>query len=137
MHPVEVQVAAAVIERDGLILIGQRKRGSRHSLKWEFPGGKLEAGESPQEALQRELREELGIEAAIGAALDCYDVQYPGGAVTRLHFFHVTEFRGEPQNLDFEQIVWERRGRLSAYDFLEGDVAFVGKLEKALVRRRA
>ena len=125
MHSVEGQVAAAVIERDGLILIGQRKRGSRHSLKWEFPGGKLEAGETPQAALQRELREELGIEAVIGAELDCYDVQYSGGAVTRLYFFRVTEFTGEPQNLDFEQIVWERRGRLAAYDFLEGDVAFV------------
>jgi 8-oxo-dGTP diphosphatase len=124
----EIQVAAAVIERDGRILIGQRKRGSRHSLKWEFPGGKLEPGETPRAALQRELREELAIQAVIGEELDSYDVQYPGAPLTRLFFFRVTEFSGEPQNLDFEQIVWERRGLLSTYDFLEGDIAFVRKL---------
>src|SRR5580704_9078490 len=118
----KIQVAAAVIERDGLILIGQRKRGSRHSLKWEFPGGKLEPGETPRAALKRELREELAIDALIGEELDSYDIQYPGGTLTHLFFYRVTEFSGEPQNLDFEQIVWERRALLSAYDFLDGDI---------------
>jgi 8-oxo-dGTP diphosphatase len=124
----KIQVAAAVIERDGLILIGQRKRGSRHSLKWEFPGGKLEPGETPRAALQRELREELAIHAVIGEELDSYDIQYPGGTLTRLFFYRVTEFSGEPQNLDFEQIVWELRSLLATYDFLDGDRAFIRKL---------
>jgi len=57
------KVVAAVIEHQGRILICQRRRGHAHELKWEFPGGKLEAGESPEEALQRELREELAIDA--------------------------------------------------------------------------
>jgi 8-oxo-dGTP diphosphatase len=125
----EIQVAAAVIERDGRILIGQRKRGSRHSLKWEFPGGKLEPGETPRAALLRELREELAIQAVIGEELDSYDFQYPGAPLTRLFFYRVNEFSGDPQNLAFEQIVWERRGLLSSYDFLEGDIAFIRKLE--------
>jgi 8-oxo-dGTP diphosphatase len=125
----QIQVAAAVIERDGCILIGQRKRGSKHSLKWEFPGGKLEPGETPRAALERELREELAIQAVIGEELDSYNIQYPGGTLTRLFFFRVTEFSGEPQNLDFEQIVWERPSLLSTYDFLEGDLAFIGKLK--------
>ena len=124
----KIQVAAAVIERDGLILIGQRKRGSRHSLKWEFPGGKLEPGETPRAALPRELREELAIHAVIGEELDSYDIQYPGGTLTRLFFYRVTEFSGEPQNLDFEQIVWELRSLLLTYDFLDGDRAFIRKL---------
>jgi 8-oxo-dGTP diphosphatase len=129
MPPTEIQVAAAVIERDGRILIGQRKRGSRHSLKWEFPGGKFEPGETPGEALTRELREELAIHAVIGEELDSYVVRYAAGApLTRLFFFRVTEFSGEPQNLAFEQIVWERRELLSSYDFLEGDVAFLRRL---------
>jgi 8-oxo-dGTP diphosphatase len=129
MESSQIQVAAGVIQRDGRILICQRKRGSRHSLKWEFPGGKVEPGETPRSALQRELREELAIQAVIGEELDQYDVQYPGGALTRLFFFGVTEFSGEPQNLEFEQIVWERCGQLSNYDFLEGDIAFVRKLD--------
>src|SRR5580693_10661532 len=131
MPTTEIHVAAAVIERDGCILIGQRKRGSRHSLKWEFPGGKVEPGETPRDALRRELREELAIEAVIGDELDRYDIQYPGGILTHLFFYRVTEFSGEPQNLDFERIVWERPGLLSAYDFLEGDIAFLRKLEGA------
>jgi 8-oxo-dGTP diphosphatase len=129
--PREIQVAAAVIESEGRILIGQKKRGSRHPLKWEFPGGKIEPGETAAMALQRELREELAIDAVIGEELDRYDVQYPGAPLLRLFFFRVTEFKGEPQNLVFEQIVWERPARLLTYDFLEGDIAFVRKLTRA------
>jgi 8-oxo-dGTP diphosphatase len=129
--PAEIQVVAAVIERGGLILIGQRKHGARHAFKWEFPGGKVEPGETPEVALARELREELGIQAVIGAELAGYDVRYPGGPLTHLRFYRVTEFAGEPRNLDFERIVWEHRSRLMDYDFLEGDIAFVQLLTTA------
>jgi len=124
-----LDVSAAVIERHGLILICQRKRGSKHELQWEFPGGKAEVGESPKEALARELREELAIEAQIGQQLDCHDFLYPGAQrLTRLWFFRVTEFTGEPVNLEFEQMVWEHPSRLTGYDFLKGDVEFVAGL---------
>ncbi len=123
-----VRVVAAVIERDGLILIGQRKPRGRHALKWEFPGGKVEPGETPQAALARELREELGIEARIGEEIETYDFRYVTGAITRLMFFRVTEFAGEPENLDFQQITWSLREHLPHYDFLEGDVDFVQRL---------
>ncbi|HWE52986.1 MAG TPA: (deoxy)nucleoside triphosphate pyrophosphohydrolase [Bryobacteraceae bacterium] len=125
---VTVEVVAAVIERAGLILIGQRKARGRHALKWEFPGGKVEPGEEPRDALARELREELGIEARIGDEITRYDFSYSAGNVTRLIFFHVVEFTGEPANLDFAQIAWAPRSRLPQYDFLEGDVAFVREL---------
>ncbi|MGH9695007.1 MAG: NUDIX domain-containing protein, partial [Bryobacteraceae bacterium] len=59
-------VSAALIVRDGEVLIGQRRRGDRHALKWEFPGGKVETGETPQEGLARELNEELAISATVG-----------------------------------------------------------------------
>ena len=123
-----VEVVAAVIERDGRILIGQRKPGGRHALQWEFPGGKVEPGEDARAALARELREELGVEAVIGAQIDAYDFLYQPGSITRLMFFHVTEFRGEVVNLDFHALAWEPRENLPAYDFLEGDVEFVKRL---------
>jgi len=126
-----VEVVAAVIERGGLILIGQRKAGGRHGLQWEFPGGKVESGEEAREALVRELREELGIEARVGDEIERYDFSYSAGQVTRLIFFHVTEFTGEPENLDFAQIGWVERERLPDYDFLEGDVEFVRRLAAA------
>ena len=123
-----IEVVAAVIERAGLILIGQRKPRGRHGLKWEFPGGKVEPGEEPRAALARELREELGIEAHIGEEIERYDFIYVSGAITRLVFFRVTEFAGEPENLDFSAIEWAPREKLPQYDFLEGDVEFVRRL---------
>jgi 8-oxo-dGTP diphosphatase len=120
-------VVAAVIERNQQILIGQRKRSGKHPLKWEFPGGKVEPGEDPKQALERELREELAIAATIGEELDRYDVQYPGGPLTHLIFYQVTTFEGEPKNLNFEQITWESRSRLHSYDFLAGDESFLKK----------
>jgi 8-oxo-dGTP diphosphatase len=125
-----MEVVAAVIERDGQILIGQRKPRGRHGLKWEFPGGKVEPGEEPRAALARELREELGIDAQIGEEIERYDFSYAGQPPTHLIFFRVTEFAGEPGNLDFAQIAWAERERLPEYDFLEGDVDFVRRFAK-------
>jgi 8-oxo-dGTP diphosphatase len=126
-----MEVVAAVIERKGQILIGQRKARGRHGLKWEFPGGKVEQGEEPRAALARELREELGIDAQIGAEIERYDFSYAAEPPTHLIFFSVTVFAGEPANLDFAQITWAERQRLPEYDFLEGDVKFVKKLAQS------
>jgi len=123
-----VEVVAAVILRDGKILIGQRKRGGRHPLKWEFPGGKVEPGEDPRAALIRELREELNVDAVIGEELDSYEVNYGDGIHILLHFYRVTQFQGELRNQDFEQITWEQPERLPEYDFLDGDVTFVSQM---------
>ena len=120
-----MDVVAAVIERDGRILICQRKRGGRHPLKWEFPGGKVEPGEDPRSALARELREELQLDARIGARLHTGTVLYSTGPPIRLQFYRVTEFSGEPVNLQFEQVLWEPCQNLTSYDFLEGDIEFV------------
>ena len=125
-----LDVVAAVIMRDGKILIGQRTRGGRHPLKWEFPGGKVEPGEDPRAALARELREELNVEAVIGEEMDSYEVFYEDGFRAMLHFYHVIEFQGEPSNLGFEQIVWDRSDRLRDYDFLEGDLNFVARVAR-------
>jgi len=123
-----IVVTAAVIERDGKVLIGQRRSGQQHALKWEFPGGKVEAGESPREALVRELWEELAILAEIEEEITHYEYTYPGRRPIHLYFFKVVKFDGEPRNQAFEQIVWESPSRFLDYDFLEGDVDFVRRL---------
>lgn len=123
-------VVAAVIERDGRVLICQRNAAKRHALKWEFPGGKVEAGEEPAAALGRELEEELGIRAEIGAQIADYEYTYAGRAPIRLIFFGVTHFTGEIENREFHALRWEPRARLPEYDFLEGDVDFVRGLAR-------
>jgi 8-oxo-dGTP diphosphatase len=118
-------VVAAVIERNNQILICQRRRGQAHELKWEFPGGKLESGETPEEALIRELREELAIEAVPDKEITRYEYAYPGRPPILLIFIQVVSFAGEPRNQVFEQMKWEPRERLPQYDFLEGDRDFL------------
>jgi 8-oxo-dGTP diphosphatase len=120
-----VQVVAAVIEREGRVLIGQRTPAQAHALQWEFPGGKVEDGESPAQALARELEEELGIRGAAGEEITRYPYSYPGRPPALLIFFRVIEFQGEPRNLVFHDLRWERPQILSRYDFLEGDVEFL------------
>jgi 8-oxo-dGTP diphosphatase len=118
-------VVAAVIERNGSILIAQRKRTAQHPLKWEFPGGKVEPDETPEAAVVRELHEELGIRPQVGPELGRYEFQYEGRWPIMLMFYRVAEFSGEPKNLDFEQILWVTREQLGDYDILEGDAEFL------------
>ena len=115
------RVAAALIVRNRKILICQRTRHQPMPLKWEFPGGKIEPGECPTEALRRELDEELGIEARIGDEVARIQHQYGRGGTVELRFFVVQEFEGEPENRIFRDIQWVARARLPEFDFLEAD----------------
>lgn len=124
-----LRVVAALIERGGLILIGQRPPGKSHALEWEFPGGKVESGETPRVALARELREELAIEARIGREMTRYRFNYRTRTPLELIFFAVDRFTGEPVNNAFAEIRWVARRELCAYSFLEGDHAFIRTLE--------
>ncbi|HEU0141922.1 MAG TPA: NUDIX domain-containing protein [Bryobacteraceae bacterium] len=125
-----VVVVAALIWREGSLLIAQRKKDASHPLKWEFPGGKVERGETPREALERELEEELCIQANVGKEVIRYEYSYPGKAPLLLIFCGITEFHGEPQNLVFEQIRWEKPANLPDYDFLDGDKDIVDRLAR-------
>ncbi len=101
------EVAAAVIERpDGLFLLACRPEGKPYPGYWEFPGGKIEPGESPREALVRELREELGIETREAWPWITRRYVYTHATV-RLHFFRVTAWEGEPQSLEGQAIAWQ------------------------------
>jgi 8-oxo-dGTP diphosphatase len=119
------QVVAALIVRDDKILICQRTRHQTMPLQWEFPGGKIEAGEKLEEALRRELDEELGIMAVIGAKIATIRHTYGNGGAVELHFFVVEEFGGEVQNRIFRDVRWVSKEDMPGYDFLEADVALV------------
>ncbi|MBL8227653.1 MAG: (deoxy)nucleoside triphosphate pyrophosphohydrolase [Bryobacterales bacterium] len=127
-RPYRIPVVAGILEQDGRILIAQRKDSDRHALKWEFPGGKVEKGESPRQALTRELHEELGIQAVVGRELSRYEFAYPRGATILLIFLEVKRYSGELRNGIFQQIRWEERANLPGYDFLDGDKDFVQRL---------
>lgn len=122
------RVVAALIVNDGQILAGQRTRHQAMPLKWEFPGGKIEEGEQPRDALRRELEEELGIEATIGNEVARIQHEYPGGGSVELRFFEVREYRGEIENRIFREIRWVGRRELLELDFLEADRTLVEDL---------
>jgi 8-oxo-dGTP diphosphatase len=120
-----LQVVAAIIERDGRVLIGQRKPEQSHPLQWEFPGGKVEPPETPVEALSRELEEELAIGDAVGREIARSEFTYPGKQPIELIFYRVLSFTGEPENRIFHEMRWARSSELEGFDFVEGDREFI------------
>lgn len=125
-----IRVAAGILLRDGRYLICRRRPSGPFGLKWEFPGGKLRDGEGTQEALSRELREEIGVvvEAADLNQVETVRHRYPDGLEVELHFYRVARFRGEPVNLAFEEMAWVLPGDLERYDFLEADRPLVARM---------
>jgi 8-oxo-dGTP diphosphatase len=121
-------VAAALIVRGGEVLIGQRRPDQPMAMQWEFPGGKIEAGESAEQALARELNEELGIRAAIGAPVTRIRHNYRHGGAVDLQFFAVHEFAGEIENKIYHQFRWVRLEDLPGYDFLAADRGLIRDL---------
>jgi 8-oxo-dGTP diphosphatase len=114
-------VTAAVMEKHGRVLIARRKRGDRMENKWEFPGGKLERGETPEACLRREMREEFGIDVAVGPLVGRSLHAYPHGKID-LMAYRVTHLSGEFRLHDHEEILWVRPGDLKSYDFSAADV---------------
>lgn len=126
--PLMKQVVAALILKDGKVLICQRTRHQTMPLKWEFPGGKIEEGEQPRDALRRELDEELGIDAKIGEEVARIRHEYSGGRTVELRFYVVHKFSGEIENRIFRDVRWSARSELTSYDFLEADRELVQDL---------
>jgi 8-oxo-dGTP diphosphatase len=122
------RVVAALIWKDDKILICQRTRHQVMPLKWEFPGGKIEDGEQPRDALRRELDEELGIAAVVGNEVERVRHEYPNGSAVELRFFDVRAYSGTLENRIFRQIVWANPAELPSYDFLDADRDLVTKL---------
>jgi len=128
---VKTPIVAAVIVRDGKVLLCQRRAEQEFPLKWEFPGGKIEPGEETTAALRRELAEELGIEAEIGPEIARFGYKYPTKDVM-LIFFRVDNYQGEPANKVFAQIRWIPFKMLGIYDLLEADYLILDKIGEAV-----
>lgn len=125
-----IEVAAGLLRRGDLVLVCQRIATGSHPLRWEFPGGKLEDGESATSCLVRELREELGIEATVGAHLASVEHRYPDGPHVRVHFYAIDAHSGTIENRVFERIVWQPRARLDELDFLDADRPLISILRR-------
>lgn len=129
-----ILVTAGILTDGERVLVCQRKAGDRFGLKWEFPGGKVEAGETPAACLRRELAEELGIDADVGPEVHRTDYRYPNGVTVRLLFFKIFRYAGVPENREFERFVWAPLEELSTFDFLEADREVVDRLARGEVR---
>jgi 8-oxo-dGTP diphosphatase len=122
------EVAVGILRRNETILICQRKKGGRYELKWEFPGGKVEAGETTEQCLRRELLEELSIEVFSIDRIQTEAAYYNDGGMFNVAYCFISGFRGEPQNNVFEQIRWVTLEELKHMDLLDGNKSFVARL---------
>ena len=116
-----IEVAAGVLFRSGKLLITKRKKGSHLGGYWEFPGGKRERGETFQQCLQRELKEEIGVEVTVDECLHVKSHQYPEKLVY-IEFFLCLAAKGDPHPLDCQEIKWIKKKELNKYEFPEADL---------------
>ena len=126
MRQMPTIVTAAVVERDGRLLVTRRLEGTHLAGRWEFPGGKCEEGESPESCLARELREELGVGATVGAEVHRTLHEYDDRALD-LRFFNC-DLEGEPRPLLGQEIRWVDRHDLRALEFPPADSELVEML---------
>ncbi len=125
-----VKVAVGIIKMGSQVLVCQRKKNARYGLQWEFPGGKLENGESLEQCLQRELREELSIEATVGAEFHHQSWTYPDAGSFEVSYYLVPSYSGFIKNNVFEHIRWIPMSEIGMLDMLEGNKEVVALLAK-------
>ncbi len=125
-----IDVSAALVFRNGKLLITQRHPGAHLGGRWEFPGGKVEPGETFESCLVRELREELGIEVLVGELIETIEHEYPEKRV-RLKFFRCEWRANEPQPLGCPAFAWITREELSRYEFPAADARLLERLRRA------
>jgi 8-oxo-dGTP diphosphatase len=125
------QVTAALMEKNGKILLALRKAGKHMGPKWELPGGKVDPGEDPRQALQRELKEELGIEAEIGRYLG--STRFRGGGLhLQILLYRVSHIAGSFVLREHEAIRWVEPGEVEDYDLVDSDRKLLRKFRATL-----
>ena len=127
---IRIEVAAALIFRNGRLLIAKRPAGGHLAGRWEFPGGKREAGETWTQCLARELKEELGIEINVGRCVERITYEYPEKSV-RLRFYRCRWLRPEPRALGCPAFKWVDAAGLARHRFPEADARLVERLQRS------
>ena len=129
LRPTIRVVAAALYDREGCVLIAERPPGKHLAGRWEFPGGKIDAGETEEEALRRELAEELGIAVRRARPLVRLAHDYDDRRID-IALWVVEEFSGEPTGLDGQLLKWVCPAKLHDEDMLKADVPFIAALQR-------
>jgi mutator protein MutT len=122
-----IVVVAGVVCRGESVLLAQRKRGAHLELLWEFPGGKLEEGEGPEQCLAREMKEELGVEVEVGPLMDVLTHRYPERRVL-ICFYECRLSSGEPRAVECEAVAWVKRSEMLSLRWVPADGPFVRRL---------
>lgn len=120
-------VTAAIIERDGKVLLTRRKPGKPYGGLWEFPGGKVEEGEDPKACIVREIEEELAMSVAVVSVFDTVFHVYPEKAVLLIAYL-CRWIEGVPRNIEVDEHSWVSREELLSYDLLAADIPLAEKL---------
>lgn len=126
-----IPVVAGFLRKDGKILVGQRPENHTLAGQWEFPGGKIEIGETPEEALARELSEELGIEATVGTLKLACTHQY-GDVGILILFFEILYWKGEPKAKHHMMLEWIHPEELNMRTIPEANRKILGRIYNAL-----
>jgi mutator protein MutT len=126
-----VEVVAGLIVQEGLLLVCQRKENGTFPLQWEFPGGKVEPDEAHEDALRRELMEELGIRPDKLSEIFRHTHKYSDDFIVNLRFYRVHSFTGVLENRAFQHLAWAGIDKLSTLDFLDGDSPMIDLLLSA------
>jgi mutator protein MutT len=130
--PKNIRVVAALIRQGGQVLLTQRKPGRHLGLSWEFPGGKVEAGETDEQALRRELREELGVGVAVGTR--CFETRHNYGTrEMHLLVYRCRLVEGEPKAIDVNAVEWVAEQQIAGRQFLPADLPLVHGIANGLV----
>jgi 8-oxo-dGTP diphosphatase len=127
-----IDVVAAVIIKDGKVLLAKRPKNKHQGGKWEFPGGKIEPDEKPLEALKREIKEEINLEIFDASLLHTVEHHYPDKSV-RILFFKVHAFNGEAKGLEGQDVRWHSLGKINQLDFPDANKAILSLLNPQAV----